>query len=425
MAGSVSPARGCSTKTGVIMQAALMRGEIEALLSGGGRGTFSPALEAEYERRLSPTRRKHLALALLLVAISVVTAALLDRADASAIFRLIFVLRAGVTVLCLAGAAAELFAATALQEAACYCVPLLGQVVLAAWAGRKGTPVLIDRNIVMSLMLFAVLCGVPPVPGRVARVLAAALFGCFVLAFWLIEGSAVLVQHVNGLAAGGAALLVGAVLSRQRESARRREFLRTLHAELTAAELSRVNAELERLMHTDVLTGVANRRRFEADLKGAWPEKGAAGRLGLLLVDVDHFKAFNDCAGHAEGDSCLRAVAGAIASVVRGGAFHMARWGGEEFVVLAPGIPETEVAVLAERVRRAVEDMAISHPAFPGRVVTASVGAAWCGEGAGCATSDMLLREADQALYEAKRSGRNRIAGPDRTVGLRRVATQG
>jgi diguanylate cyclase (GGDEF)-like protein len=407
------------------MQAALMRAEIEALLSGHGRGTFSIGLEAEYERRTSPTRRKHLALALVLVAISVVIAALLDHANATSIFQRTFALRACVTVLCLVGAAAELVASTALQEAACYCLPLLGQVVLAAWAGRSGPPVLIDRNIVMSLMLFAVLCGVPPVPGRVARVLAASLLGCFVLTFWLIEGSAMLVLHVNGLAAGGVALLVGAILSSQREFGRRRDFLKTLHAELTAAELSRVNAELERLMHTDVLTGVANRRRFEADMKAAWPEAGAGRRLGLLLVDVDHFKAFNDCAGHTEGDSCLRAVAGAIAGVVRGGAFRMARWGGEEFVVLAPGIRETEVAALAERVRQAVEDLAIPHPAFPGRVVTASVGAAWCGEGADCATPDILLREADHALYDAKRSGRNRIAGPDRTVDLRRVGAQG
>lgn len=412
------------------MQAALMRTEIETLVSDSSPGTFSPHLEAEYERRLGPTRRKHLALALLLVAISVVIAALLDHANATSIFERTFALRACVIVLCLAGAGAELFAATALQEAACYCVPLLGQVVLAAWAGRSGPAILIDRNIVMSLMLFAVLCSVPPVPGRVARLLAAALFLCFAVTFWLIEGDAMLVQHANGLAAGGAALLIGAILARRRESVRRRDFLRTLYAELTAAELTRLNAELERLMHTDVLTGVANRRRFEADMKAAWPKwdaqgggDGAASRLGLLLVDVDHFKSFNDVAGHAEGDACLRAVAGAIAAVVRGGACHMARWGGEEFVVLAPGIKEAEVATLAERVRCAVENLAIPHPAFPGRVVTASVGAAWCGEGAECATPDTLLREADDALYGAKRSGRNRIAGPDRTVRLRQVAT--
>jgi diguanylate cyclase (GGDEF)-like protein len=403
------------------MQDALRLGEIEALLSAGAGGKFSVDLEDEFEKRLGPIRRKHLALALLLVAVSVVIAALLDRANAASIFERTFDLRASVVVLCLAGAGLELLSRTGLQEVVCYAVPVLGQVVLAAWAGRSGPPILIDRNIVMSLMLFAVLCGVPPVPGKAARVIAAAIFGTFTLTFWLIEGGALLVQHVNGLAAGGTALLVGAILSRRREYARRRDFLQTLRAELTAAELSRLNAELERLMHTDVLTGVANRRRFEADLAAAWSASdfGSESKrqrnrgLGLLLVDVDHFKAFNDGAGHAEGDRCLRAVAGAIASVVPGGSFSMARWGGEEFVVLAPGIHHEELAGLAERVRRSVESLVIPHPAWPGRFVTVSIGAAWSGEGSLSPTPDALLREADNALYAAKRSGRNRVTGAE------------
>jgi len=410
------------------MQLALRLAEIEAVLSAGGGGRFSAGLEGEYEKRLGATRRKHLALALLLIALSVVIAALLDHANAVSIFERTFALRATVVVLCLAGAALELRAKTALQEMVCYTVPLLGQVVLAAWAGRSGPPILIDRNIVMSLMLFAVLCGVPPVPGKAARVIAASIFATFALTFWLVEGGALLLQHVNGLAAGGTALLVGAILSRRRESARRRDFLQTLRAELTAAELSRLNAELERLMHTDVLTGVANRRRFEADLATAWSASGfgreptrPSGRgLGLLIVDVDHFKAFNDGAGHAEGDRCLRAVAGAIASVVRGGSLCMARWGGEEFVVLAPGIDTTELVNLAERVRRSVESLAIPHAALPGRFVTVSIGAAWCGEGSLLPTPDALLREADNALYAAKRSGRNRVIGAEITTMLPR-----
>jgi diguanylate cyclase (GGDEF)-like protein len=402
------------------MKHALRLAEIEAFLSAGESGTFSAELEDEYERRLGATRRKHLALALGLIAVSVLIAALLDHANAASIFERTVVLRASVVVLCIVCAGLELLARTGLREMLCYAVPVLAEVVLAAWAGRSGPPILIDRNIVMSLMLFAVLCGVPPVPGKAARVIAAAIFGTFTLTFWLVEGGTLLVQHVNGLAAGGTALLVGAILSRRREYARRRDFLQTLRAELTAAELSRLNAELERLMHTDVLTGVANRRRFEADLASAWSgsEFGRESKrqmskgLGLLLVDVDHFKAFNDAAGHAEGDRCLRAVAGTIASVVRGGSFCMARWGGEEFVVLAPGIEHAELAGLAERVRRSVESLVIPHPAWPGRFVTVSIGAAWS-DGSVCPTPDALLREADNALYAAKRSGRNRVTGAE------------
>jgi hypothetical protein len=199
------------------MQHALRLAEIEALLSTGATGTFSSDLESEYQKRLGATRRKHLALALMLIALSVVIAALLDHANATSIFERTFTLRVSVIVLCLAGAALELLAKTGLQEVLCYAVPLLGQVVLAAWAGRSGPPILIDRNIVMSLMLFAVLCGVPPVPGKAARVIAAAIFATFTLTFWIVEGGALLVQHVNGLAAGGTALLVGAILSRRRQ----------------------------------------------------------------------------------------------------------------------------------------------------------------------------------------------------------------
>jgi diguanylate cyclase (GGDEF)-like protein len=388
--------------------------ELDARLAGADRPAFSPALERLYEQRLGPQRRRHLALALLLTALAVATMATLDHANAPAQFARALSLRLLSIVLCVTGAFAMVRVGPGVGEATTYCVPLLAQMALAVWVGVHGSPLMVDRNILGSLILFAVLCSVPPVPGRVARVLAAMLFGFFVISFLVTAGWPGFWAHRIAAVAGAATLCVGAVLAGQRDFGRRREFMQTLRAELTADELSRVNAEAERLMHTDVLTGVANRRRFEQDMQAAWLSRHVAGGLGLLLVDVDHFKSFNDCAGHSAGDNCLRQIAGAIAGVVRGGTYSMARWGGEEFVVLAPGIGRGDMQSLAERVRCEVESLAIPHPAWQGHFVTISVGAAWCGAGVGCEAPEDLLRGADDALYDAKKRGRNRVVGPVR-----------
>jgi diguanylate cyclase (GGDEF)-like protein len=267
----------------------------------------------------------------------------------------------------------------------------------------------VDRNIVLSMILYAVLCAVPPVPVRVTGVLATLWFWCFALTLFLAEGMAVFRHHLQALAVGGIALAIGACLSMRREAARRREFLQALNAELAASELRRVNAELVRLMNTDVLTGVANRRRFDTAMRKAWDADGGAGEapIGLLLADIDHFKALNDFAGHAHGDACLQAVAGAIQSAVGDGAATLARWGGEEFVILAPGLAYADLETLGETVRKAVLALQIPHPASPGTFVTISVGGAWCGKAAPCDSPDGLLRKADRALYAAKAGGRN------------------
>jgi diguanylate cyclase (GGDEF)-like protein len=271
---------------------------------------------------------------------------------------------------------------------------------------------MVDRSIVMFLMLFGVLCAVPPLRAPAPRVLAVTWFTCFTLTLGFIEGVQTLSHHALALAGGALALTVGVRLSARREAGRRREFLQTLHAELTASELSRTNGELERLINTDVLTGVANRRCFESDMHAVWQararENGACP-LGLLLADVDHFKLFNDRAGHAEGDACLRAVAGAIALVAHEEGLTVARWGGEEFAVLATGLARPALCALGERMRQSVEALSIPHPALPGHVVTVSVGGRWCGPGAHCDSPEMLLREADLALYKAKSAGRNRV----------------
>jgi diguanylate cyclase (GGDEF)-like protein len=368
--------------------------DINTWLSRAAAPDFPDGLEGLYEARLGAPRRRHLALALVLTALAVVTAAFLDHMNSPAAFDRALTLRVTSITLCLVGAFAMLRIRGPRWEAILYCLPLMAQMALAVWVGAHGPPIMVDRNILGSLVLFAVLCSVPPVPGKVARILAVGLFGFFVLAFVITAGFDTFWTHLPATGAGAISLGIGAAMSHHRDLARRRDFMQSLRTEQMADELRRAHAESERLMNTDVLTGVANRRRFETDMARAWPSRHAGGDIGLLLVDVDHFKAFNDCAGHTEGDVCLRLIAGAIAGVVRGGDFSMARWGGEEFVVLAPGIARADMQGLGERVRCAVEALAIPHPAWSNRFVTVSLGAAWCGGSIACDTPEDLLRNA-------------------------------
>jgi diguanylate cyclase (GGDEF)-like protein/PAS domain S-box-containing protein len=173
-------------------------------------------------------------------------------------------------------------------------------------------------------------------------------------------------------------------------------------------ELERANTELASLVRKDALTGLANRRCFDEMLHKTWTEALAGGwPIAVLMIDVDHFKQFNDCYGHQRGDLCLRDVAVAIVS----GLFHpddlAARYGGEEFAVILPRTSTDNAAQVAERIRRAVHDLRRPHLAAPLGELTISVGvaAAWpVQHGEALA----VVRAADEALYTSKHEGRNR-----------------
>ena len=161
--------------------------------------------------------------------------------------------------------------------------------------------------------------------------------------------------------------------------------------------------QTQRAAQTDGLTGLANRRTFDAAL-AAGIERGSADGSGcaVALVDLDHFKSVNDTHGHLVGDAVLVALAGCLQTTVRSGDLP-ARYGGEEFAVIMPGTTAQDAVVVAERLRAAVEAMDAPVP------VTASIGVA-AAPAQGTASAD-LLAAADAALYEAKSAGRNRVIG--------------
>lgn len=172
------------------------------------------------------------------------------------------------------------------------------------------------------------------------------------------------------------------------------------------------NAEdaLQRLATQDGLTGVGNRRAFDEALKREWRRAQRLQMpLGMVLVDVDCFKQFNDIYGHLQGDACLRSVAAVMAdNAIRTGDLA-ARYGGEEFALL---LPFTEIAgalALAERVRSGVRALWLPHSAgVEGQCVTISAGAASMLPG-GSDEPEQLIGLADAALYRAKKGGRNRV----------------
>jgi diguanylate cyclase (GGDEF)-like protein len=190
----------------------------------------------------------------------------------------------------------------------------------------------------------------------------------------------------------------------------RRNYLLNLRERFRLMGLESANQNLARLSELDPLTELPNRRSFERHLNKVWQSCRAQGQpLSMLMLDVDHFKAYNDRLGHPAGDQCLKQIAAAIRNNVRATDELAARVGGEEFAVILPGVPEGRAADVAERIRRAVEDLRIPHEVKSAAgVVTISAGVATA-EDTGVRSPQMLIDEADRALYQAKSEGRNRI----------------
>jgi diguanylate cyclase (GGDEF)-like protein len=174
-------------------------------------------------------------------------------------------------------------------------------------------------------------------------------------------------------------------------------------------ELRIANEHLEELARLDGLTGLANRRGFDMRLDEEWQQARKTGKpLALMMVDIDHFKLFNDHYGHIAGDACLREVGETLSVVSLKEAIIVARYGGEEFALLMPGIDLPRATALAEQARIAIEDMNVAHPEAPCGHLTISIGVAAMVPGAGEPPAN-LVEAADAGLYAAKRRCRNTV----------------
>jgi diguanylate cyclase (GGDEF)-like protein len=193
----------------------------------------------------------------------------------------------------------------------------------------------------------------------------------------------------------------------------RQIFLLTWNERIRRSLIAEQNHGLLRETQTDALTLLANRRCFDETFSMEWLNAHASGSpISLIMIDIDHFKKFNDFYGHVVGDDCLRRIAGVLRDETRP-ADLVARLGGEEFAVILAGSDEASTLAIAERLRGAVERLALPHEGMgAGAIVSISLGMATARPGNALHARN-LIEEADNNLYTAKHTGRNRVAsGP-------------
>ncbi|HJQ27199.1 MAG TPA: diguanylate cyclase [Blastocatellia bacterium] len=178
-----------------------------------------------------------------------------------------------------------------------------------------------------------------------------------------------------------------------------------------ACLLEQENQVLRRLSHLDGLTGIANRRHFEESFDLEWRRACRAGTaLSLVMIDADFFKPFNDAYGHQRGDDCLIRIADTLRNGLNRPGDLVARYGGDEFMLLIPGSDAQGVAELAEALRARIEAMEILFEGSPiDQMVTISLGVVTDYPTRGFSSGD-LIAAADEALYQAKEEGRNQVA---------------
>lgn len=176
-----------------------------------------------------------------------------------------------------------------------------------------------------------------------------------------------------------------------------------------SSELESANAELKKLVNIDGLTGLANRRYLDKYLRVEIARSMRNGHhLAVVLCDVDFFKKYNDSFGHLKGDDCLKEVAQALGAACKRTTDLVARYGGEEFAAILPDTSQENAGIVAEGMRRAVEELAMEHPESDLNKVTVSIGVYSCVP-EDKEQSESMLQKADETLYVAKQSGRNQV----------------
>ncbi len=199
-------------------------------------------------------------------------------------------------------------------------------------------------------------------------------------------------------------IVLGAKIRAMQRIVQMRQSLLVLTRKLDIA-----NQELQRLTSLDGLTGIANRRHFDATLLREWRRAlRIGGEISVIMADIDFFKPYNDTYGHQSGDECLRQVAQALARCLDRGGDLVARYGGEEFVAILPSTPLSGASFVSEEMRLGVSGLNIPNPISDFRHVTASFGVASVVASAE-SSPQALVGAADQALYKAKHRGKNRV----------------
>lgn len=277
----------------------------------------------------------------------------------------------------------------------------------------------------LSIMLFVAVSAIIifNVPLRIPVLLAAAGMAIY-LVFQLLNPAVSLYSTISAFMFFASGITAMVVARRTITILAHRTFLLELRDANRAEELMLMNRRLDTLSKTDPLTGLPNRRYLDEALTALSAPTADSGGTAVLMCDIDYFKRLNDHLGHAEGDRCLVRVSQTLAETLRPDRDHVARFGGEEFLVLLRGVTETQALAVAERLRNKVAALKLPNPKSPlGGTVTISIGVA-IAKGDAPHLPSHLVAEADRALYAAKASGRNCVIMGDGDKPVSRGAGQ-
>lgn len=336
-----------------------------------------------------------------------------DRATSIDIFSAVWPWRCLAALFCLGVAIFGFRSRNAVLTGYAYGGASVSIMSVVEFAGIAAPPATQENYMLAAITLFSVCLAAVPIPlraGLVTCLVGAVLHPTLPLLFGGDPG-----HFISDTIIGSAASLTVFLIVRKNDVDRRRRFLESLRYEQAATELNQMNQELLRLSNTDALTELPNRRFFESEAARLRAD-GERQSMGAIVIDVDHFKKYNDKAGHIAGDVCLRMIAQALAQEARKQGVSIARYGGEEFAAMVASRDREELERVCEGLRTAVSSIDLPHPGLPGRNVSISIGAAWRDHFDGDAQA--LMKEADRALYEAKAAGRDCIAWSDAIVDI-------
>jgi len=270
----------------------------------------------------------------------------------------------------------------------------------------------LDQLVTTAITPFLVICIFVAMIFTIQPIVSIPLFLCTYLAFYFLIGlyqfniAILLSNRVNGITS----VVIGIFLSLSIWRGNTRNLLQKQFIAKQQQELEEKNAMLSHLATVDGLTGLLNRRELDTSLSNVLDDCNLTNRpLSLILLDIDYFKAYNDLYGHLHGDECLRSVARLLEQSVRSAGDLVARFGGEEFVIIMPNASNQEAKALAENIRAAIVALAIRHEGNPLlQVVSASFGVLTVRPPTSLNTAQ-ILNEVDALMYAAKTRGRNLV----------------
>jgi diguanylate cyclase (GGDEF)-like protein len=386
--------------------------EIEkALGRKGHRLRFVPCLEAAYEAARGRSRNRAVAQYLVVYLAAKLLFLLANLQIGSQVFKVSMMLRLGIVLpLTVIAVIVLLRPFPAWVHGVAAFTPLIAETALVMLLGRMSGSAIATRYVMAAgIGIFAqtLLMRAPFRQCAMGLSAALAVFCALALVPWHGHFGPPITRDYLIFVIG---FSLPALYERHsREKADRREYLLSETNRLRMEDILRLNSHLDRLSSLDALTGVFNRRYLDAALARSCDVAINKQRwIGIVMIDIDHFKSINDTAGHQHGDLCLEQVAQVLQSSVRAGVDTVARYGGEEFIAILPDSDDQETALIGERIRASIQSA--SFPSIKGLTVTVSAGAsAIRGEMGSRFGAEDLIATADKALYEAKKTGRNRV----------------